>query len=74
MDDWQKNVEKIKKHDFEQSALYGFQWVLMSESNLRELPALPSSWRCAREGRVGTGGRDVARSPSRGVAEILGLK
>ena len=28
--------------------------------NLRELPALPSSWRCAREGRVRTESRDVA--------------
>jgi len=26
-------------------------------NNLRELPALPSSWGCAREGRVGSGGR-----------------
>ena len=39
-------------------------------NNLRELPALPSSWRCAREGRVGTGGRVIAKSPNVAVGEI----
>ena len=42
--------------------------------NLRELAALPSSWRCAREGRVGSGGRVAPRAANAAVAEILGLK
>ena len=37
---------------------------------LRELPALPSSWGCAREGRVGSGGRVAPQTPNRGVDEI----
>ena len=37
---------------------------------MRELPALPSSWGCAREGRVGSGGRVAPESPNFGVAEI----
>ena len=43
--------------------------------HLRELPTLPSSWRCAREGRVGSGGRVVAgRGPNVAVGQILGLQ
>ena len=42
-------------------------------NSLRELPALPSSWKCALEGGVGTESREVARPPNVAVAEIIGL-